>query len=302
MKNLKHDVINTSRQSSSISKQSIWINFWFVSAIFLSISGEKNIDDSFQSAGFSDGQVFLLIIAVLLFIQLCLDVIVYNFHRKILKKWGTPEAEEYIKAGPLNQFWNNFMGLVPVHREKELVIEGHEIDGIEELDNTMPPWLKWLFYGTIVIGFIYIMYYIVLGIGDNQYQEYDKEMAAAEQLKNERLKNQSNQIDENSVIFLTADADLSEGKQIFMDNCATCHGQQAGGGAGPNLTDEYWIHGGGINNVYSTIKYGVIEKGMISWQTKLTPVQIQKVASYVLSLKGSNPPGGLPPAGEKWEE
>ena len=81
-----------------------------------------------------------------------------------------------------------------------------------------------------------------------------------------------------------------------------CHGDQGGGmpGLGPNFTDEYWLHGGGIKNAFSTIKYGVPQKGMISWQDQLSPAQMQDVASYILSLQGTNPPGAQPPQGEIW--
>lgn len=275
------------------------IGLWLITAIVLSVVGSKN-QNNIVTAGFSNGQLFLSIIAVLLFLQLCFDGIVFSHHLNILKKWGTADAEEYIKNGPAKQFWNKFMGLVPLNREKELLIEGHEIDGIEELDNTMPPWLFWLFNGTIICAVIYILYYIILGVGQDQIQEYEKEMAQAKLKKEERLKSQANQIDENTVVLLSSASELNEGKQIFADNCVTCHGPQAGGSVGPNLTDEYWIHGGGVKNVFSTIKYGVVEKGMIAWKEKLSPYQIQEVASFILSLQGSNPEGGLAPVGEKW--
>jgi cytochrome c oxidase cbb3-type subunit 3 len=87
-----------------------------------------------------------------------------------------------------------------------------------------------------------------------------------------------------------------------MANCAACHGQKGEGVVGPNLTDAYWIHGGGIKNVFKTIKYGVPAKGMIAWETQLSPSQIQKVASYVLTLQGTNPPNGKAPEGEIWKD
>jgi cytochrome c oxidase cbb3-type subunit 3 len=95
---------------------------------------------------------------------------------------------------------------------------------------------------------------------------------------------------------------LNEGKATFEKLCSACHRADAGGQVGPNLTDEYWIHGGGIHNVFKTITYGVPDKGMLSWKSQLTPKQIQQVASYILSLKGSNPAGGKEPQGDKWVE
>ena len=102
--------------------------------------------------------------------------------------------------------------------------------------------------------------------------------------------------------MLTAPADLSAGKTIFDANCVACHRPDAGGLVGPNLTDDYWIHGGGIKNVFHTISEGVPQKGMITWKTQLNPKQIQEVASYVLSLHGTNPANPKPPQGDKWEE
>ncbi|MCX7729434.1 MAG: cytochrome c, partial [Bacteroidia bacterium] len=101
---------------------------------------------------------------------------------------------------------------------------------------------------------------------------------------------------------LTDPAEINQGKEIFITNCITCHGKEAQGGAGPNLTDEYWLHGGGIKNIFKVIKYGVPAKGMIAWETQLSPKQIQQVASYILTLKGTNPPGAKEPQGELWKE
>ncbi|KAA3624060.1 MAG: acyl carrier protein [Bacteroidetes bacterium] len=109
---------------------------------------------------------------------------------------------------------------------------------------------------------------------------------------------QSGIIDENNVVLLTDAASLARGKEIFEANCAACHGTKGGGAVGPNHTDNYWIHGGSIQDVFKTIKYGVQEKGMISWQNQLRPEDIQKVASYVLSLQGTNPPNAKAPEGE----
>ena len=86
------------------------------------------------------------------------------------------------------------------------------------------------------------------------------------------------------------EAALAAGETIFLSKCASCHGQLGEGGVGPNLTDRYWVHGGSISDIFATIKYGVPEKGMISWQSQLRPKNMQQVASFIKTLEGTDPP------------
>jgi cytochrome c oxidase cbb3-type subunit 3 len=247
----------------------------------------------------------LAILAFLYFFLLIRHLVVLEKLAKEVGRMMLPREEAArLEAEP--SLWQKVMkhlsGLKPLEAEKDLVLEGHEYDGIRELSNGMPPWLRYLFLGTIIFGVVYFVYYTMLGIGPTQEEEYAREMAIAAAQKEERMKLAANKVDENTVVMLTEKAHLEEGKKLFTENCATCHGEQGGGGAGPNLTDEFWIHGGGIKNVFKLVKYGFIQKGMPPWEDKLTPFQIQKVASYVMSLQGTHPPGALPPAGEKWVE
>lgn len=247
----------------------------------------------------------LAVLAFLYFFLLIRHLMVLEKLAKEVGRMMLPQAEAAkLEAEP--SFWQKIIrhlsGLKPIEAEKDLVLEGHEYDGIRELNNGMPPWLRYLFLGTIIFGVVYFIYYSMLGIGHTQEEEYEREMAIAAAQKEERMKLAANRVDENTVVMLTEKAHLEEGKKLFTENCATCHGELGGGGAGPNLTDEFWIHGGGIKNVFKMVKYGFIQKGMPPWEDKLTPFQMQKVASYVMSLQGTNPPGALPPAGEKWVE
>lgn len=248
--------------------------------------------------------ILLVLLAFLLIILVFYQLMLVHQQLKKLRRMIIPGVidEPIEEIGFFEKIKQKLSGLKPMELEKDLIIPGHEYDGIQELNNGVPPWLQYLFLTTIGFAFIYFTYFTVLGIGDTQFEEYEKEMAKAMMLKEERMKLAANNIDENNVVLMLAEMDLMEGKTLFKENCATCHGELGGGGAGPNLTDEYWIHGGGLKNVFSTIKYGYIQKGMPSWQDKLTPLQIQKVSSYVLSLQGSNPPDALPPAGNKWVE
>lgn len=188
---------------------------------------------------------------------------------------------------------------VPVEDEEEILTD-HDYDGIQELDNNLPPWWVLGFYITIGCAVIYIGYYEFYMGGNISQQEYRAEVIAAEDAKEAYLATLGNAIDESNVEYITDASALAEGKSIYDANCVACHGGGGEGGVGPNLTDQYWLHGGGIADVFKTIKYGVPAKGMIPWEDQLTPPQMQQVASYVLSLKGTNPPNPKDPQGEIW--
>ncbi|WP_338645393.1 cbb3-type cytochrome c oxidase N-terminal domain-containing protein [Flavobacterium sp. KS-LB2] len=189
----------------------------------------------------------------------------------------------------------------PLANENQLLLE-HDYDGIKELDNNLPPWWVYLFYACIVFGVVYMVRYEVLG-ADNQEMELKKEVAQAKIDIAEYMKTAPDLMDEKTVTLLTDPADLAAGKEIFTTNCAACHRADAGGQIGPNLTDEKWILGGGIKNVFHTLVNGGRDgKGMISWKGTLKPKEMQKVASYILSLQGSNPPDAKAPEGEVWVE
>ena len=188
-----------------------------------------------------------------------------------------------------------------VEEEGELLLH-HNYDGIQELDNVLPPWWVYLFYGCIAFAFIYLVRFHILG-ADNQKAEFDKEMAEAKIQVDEYKKTAPDLMDKEKVTLLTDAADLSAGKAIFETTCVACHKADGGGSIGPNLTDIQWINGGGIKNVFNTImEGGRAGKGMISWKDQIKPSDIQKVASYVLSLQGTNPAGGKAPEGEVWVE
>ncbi len=182
--------------------------------------------------------------------------------------------------------------------EKAKLMADHSYDGISELDNFMPPWLQYVFIGTVIFGVSYFVYYSVLGTGLTGEEEYQEELrieAIAAAVRNE---NSLASIDENSVVFDESENSLTSGKTIFEGNCAACHAADGGGGVGPNLTDEYWLHGGGIADIFKVVKYGVIEKGMVPWEDQLSPEEIQNVSSYILTLGGTTPAIPKAPQGE----
>lgn len=196
------------------------------------------------------------------------------------------------------KYWEN---PVPIDREEE-ILSHHDFDGIRELDNQLPPWWVNLFVLSIIWAGIYMYYYHWGGNGPSSKEEYEMEMEQAKKQQAIALAGQASAVDESNVTALTDAAALGEGELIFKNVCAACHGQKGEGTVGPNMTDEYWIHGGGIKNIFKTVKYGVPDKGMISWQSQLTPSDIQKVSSYILTLQGTNPPNPKAPQGEIWKE
>lgn len=186
-------------------------------------------------------------------------------------------------------------------RSADAEMPDHVYDGIRELDNRIPPWFTTLFVGTIGFAAIYMVSYHVLGSQPLMIEEYRDEVAAAD-LQRRMMIAKEGAIDENALVALLEPAALDRGKDAYGKYCVSCHGSQGQGVVGPNLTDEFWIHGGGVKNVYAVIKNGVAAKGMISWQLVFTPKQIQEIASYVLSLRGTDPPNAKKAEGERYVE
>src|SRR5699024_5146629 len=202
--------------------------------------------------------------------------------------------------GSLMDSSQKMMASKPMESEEEIVLD-HAYDGIRELDNVLPPWWKYLFYATIIFAVVYLFRYEVFN-GPSQIDELDKEIAKAELQIAEYRKNNKDLINVDNVEFLSDEADLAAGKKIFVESCAACHKESGAGGIGPNLTDEYWILGGGIKNIFNTVSEGGRPgKGMIPWKTELNPMQIAQVSSYIITLEGSNPPDGKEPEGDKWD-
>lgn len=211
----------------------------------------------------------------------------------------------------------------------EKLMADHEYDGIHELDNDLPGWWVGLFYVTIIWGCLYLFYYHFSGLGYSSQDEYRQEMnpnyvrvdtgpprflgvfpeyrpvyyedkrlrhtnaKAAVLIVEEKREN-----DTATYVALTDKESIEAGKEIFMTKCVSCHGKFGEGGIGPNLTDDYWLHGGDFSNILKTVKFGVPTKGMITWRYELKPEQILEVASYVRTLHGTNPPNPKAPQGD----
>jgi cytochrome c oxidase cbb3-type subunit 3 len=213
---------------------------------------------------------------------------------------GAESAAAQRRPSAWSKFMKGMTAAVPVAREADIDM-GHEYDGIRELDNRLPPWWLYGFYATIVIAIGY-MWYFHISSDWTSTSQYEEEVQIAEVKKAEFLKEMALLVDETNVTMLTDASALASGKKTFENLCVACHAADGGGGIGPNLTDNYWLHGGSIQDIFKTVKYGVPEKGMISWQDQLNPVEMHEVSSYIKTLVGTTPAVPKDPQGDLWEE
>jgi cytochrome c oxidase cbb3-type subunit 3 len=179
------------------------------------------------------------------------------------------------------------------------LISDHEYDGIRELDNDLPPWWKWLFYITIVFAIVYLVRLFVFEADDLvQQSEYNKEMAQAAIMAPSQSPSETFEIK-----ILTDQTSIANGKAIFDKICSVCHLADGGGLVGPNMTDDYWIHGNTIQDMFNTVTNGVLEKGMISYKDQYSPQQRLEVLSYIITLHGTTPANPKAPQGElkEWQ-
>ena len=252
--------------------------------------------ENYIGYGLVFGVLVLFIIALLVTLR-AINVL----SRAVIKSQQQVKAlsgEPVVEKKEADSVWLKLLSLKPLSEEKDLIME-HEFDGIQELDNPTPAWFMYLFYATIAFAVCYLLVYHVFDLAPLQYQEYKNEVAVADAAKKAFLSKEANRVDENTVKLTTDATAIADGKTIFMANCLACHGAQGQGIVGPNLTDEYWIHGSKISDIFKTIKYGVLAKGMPVWEKQLSAKQIADVANYVKTLAGTNPPNPKAPQGVK---
>ncbi|MEM6524491.1 MAG: cbb3-type cytochrome c oxidase N-terminal domain-containing protein [Bacteroidota bacterium] len=281
--------------------------FRLIVALFMLLPCMEAFAQSTESALTVDSKMifyvvtgFTLVIALLVLgVSVVVLQLLKTFVRQQAEKIAVEKGVELVEEeSAWSKIWTKLNDFRPMEEEGDIVLD-HNYDGIRELDNHLPPWWKWLFYITIIFAVFYLGAYHVFDSLPLQEEEYMAQIEEAEAASAARLANlpESN-IDENNVTFVEDAGLLAKGKQVFNLNCAQCHKENGGGGIGPNLTDEYWLHGGSINDIYKTIKVGVPEKGMISWEPLLSPEQMQNVSSYIITMRGTNPEGAKDPQGE----
>lgn len=246
---------------------------------------------------------FVTVIAAELFLIAMLALFIKRLYAELIPEKATGTNS----LAKIRKWWHELdkkllTKATPVEKEMDVLLD-HDYDGIKELDNALPPWWKYGFYVTIVIGIIYMTHFHVFGTGKNPTEEYQTEMEFARLAKEEYDAQNKDKIDENNVPMSDI-VGIGVGNELFHQPgmCASCHGQMGEGGAGPNLTDDYWIHKGSLNDIYMSIKKGYPDKGMQSWESAFTPKQISQLASYIKSIRGTNPPNAQAPKGDLYVE
>jgi len=277
--------------------------------ISLSASAQETVSPSFWADPVTNPMTPLYVVSALVLIALITVLVAAVYLLRIMNIIiEQTEKARALKLGKLyvkqESWWNKLLNQlnnsVPVAQE-EKIDTGHSYDGIRELDNHLPPWWKWLFYGTIAWSVVYLFVYHISNSMPLSLEEYQEEVALAEvQTQKLRASQPQAEIDENTLTFSNDAAIIEKGQKVFMDyNCGSCHRNDGGGNTiGPNLTDAYWLHGGDIKNIFATIKNGVVEKGMPAWGKAMSPESVRDVSFFVMSLNGSNPPDAKAPQGE----
>lgn len=235
------------------------------------------------------------IMASVIFLELFI-IIILLINIKFLIKGENEKLTDEKEPTPKNlkarqnklSWWARFNKLKPVSEESDLDV-GHDYDGIRELNNRLPPWWLYGFYVSIIFAVVYLWRFHIAHTGPSSIQEYQASVAKAELKTQEFLKEKGEAMDENSVTVLTNPTDIAAGKAIFIKSCAVCHKEDGGGMVGPNLTDDYWMHGHDIKNIFKTIRYGI--NAMPQWQNTYSNKEIAQVSSFVKTLHNTNPPG-----------
>lgn len=305
---LSKSVLKKRKEEGSIKALTILIG----SSLLASVA---NAQDSYIVTGLKNdgnygGMSFMGFYALIAVIAIELVVIVYFsiMIRRLFRDLSGEADKALARADEPSKWlkwWNELdkkwmTKAVPVEKEADILLD-HDYDGIKELDNALPPWWKYGFYITVVVGIIYLFHFHVWGTGKNPDQEYAEQMAEGQRLEEQYKARTKDIVDENNLTMADADG-IAAGKALYTQSCVACHAPDGGGGIGPNLTDNYWIHGGKLSEIYKTIKIGYPEKGMQSWQSMYSPVQMRNLASFVQSLKGAKTANPKEPQGDLMQE
>ena len=243
----------------------------------------------------------LTLAASVCIVALIVLIVTFNAIRTLLNAQKPAEEVQAKVEEPsiFQKWWDSVNDLKPMQREVDILTD-HEYDGIRELDNNLPPWWKWMFYLSIVFGVVYLVHFHVLNTGMSSGEEYAYEMDEA-----------AREVAEYKALLASTQGDvevptegpeaIAAGKSTYIKFCAACHGNGGQGGVGPNFADQYWIHGGSLEDIVATIEDGVPAKGMISWKSQLSPAEIKQVAAFIITLEGTNPPNPKDPQGELYE-
>lgn len=295
-------VVGKMRLKQIKEKQSGEVAKTIVSTLLLMFAGHTLFAQEQASAGAAmvgmSATLFYTIVSVIV-LEIAVIIILLLSVKMLLKGAEEDETEKAAVKKPAISWWTKINRFKPVEQEADIDL-GHDYDGIRELDNRLPPWWLYGFYVSIFFAAIYLWRYHVAHSAPLSAQEYETSVAEAEIKIKEYLAKKGESVDENTVTFLSSPEDLAAGKTIFNNSCANCHKETGAGDVGPNLTDDYWLHGGDMKSIFKTIRYGI--NAMPQWQTAYSNKQIAQVASFVKSLRGSNPADAKEPQGNLFTE
>lgn len=258
---------------------------------------------------FIEHPIALVFMGVVLFLLIGIELIIKSIENVMFQTLSPEAKERYLEDRSKKREWKwvdklreSMAGNKAIEEEHEIILD-HNYDGIQELDNNLPPWWVYLFYASIIFAVVYLARFHIFD-GYTQEMEYERSVAEAQLEIEEYKRTAKGLVDVNSVELLTEAADLNAGKAIYTANCVACHMADGGGGIGPNLTDEYWILGGSIKDVFHTVSEGGrAGKGMVAWKQMLKPLEMAQVSSYILSeFPGTTPANPKEPEGEIWTE
>jgi len=275
--------------------------FVFAAMEYFIDSGDKPAFIEFPMVALFLGVFLFLLVAIEIVIS-AIDTITYHILTEEQKQQlENAQSISFTESEWYKNISKKLTRSSELEEEKDLMLD-HDYDGIKELDNVLPPWWVYLFYGTIVFAAIYLVRFHIYN-DYTQEEEFNQAMELAALEKSKLPKNPADEVSYETVVAITDATRLAKGKEIFTNACAACHKPDGGGSIGPNLTDKHWINGGGIKNIFKIISEGSKNNpSMIAWKSNLSSGDIQSIASYILTLQGTNPAGAKASEGAIWTE
>ena len=260
--------------------------------------------DSGEKPAFIEYPMVSLFLGVFLFLLIAIEIVVSAVDKVTFHLLTDEQKKQLEEAQSFSFADSKLMKMLTrskdIEEEADVMLD-HDYDGIKELDNVLPPWWVYLFYGCIIFAVVYLVRFHVIG-DYTQAEEYEKEVALAEEAHAKYLLTAPDLVNVDNVELLTDAASIAEGKKVYeANNCISCHGQNLEGGIGPNLVDANWINGGGVKNIFRLVSEGSTNNPVMApWKDVIKPSDIQKLASYIVSLGGTNPANAKEAEGEIW--
>lgn len=270
-------------------EQLFFLGLIFLSPAFLLAAGETEVVEATTNNTLFISRIIVIVVSIL-----SIGFVSWKFYKVPSKN---QEERDVTKKG-------NFLDLFGAYNTEDEIKKldlHHDYDGIRELDNKIPGWWNLAFAGTVLIAIIYAVRFFVIGTFPDQIDELKESQRIADIKVQKYLESSGGLVDENTAVMSDA-AGIKQGGDLYSAHCVACHGASGEGGIGPNLTDEYWLHKGGVKDVFYSIKYGWPDQGMMPWKDSFSPIEIQNISSYILSLQGTNPAGAKEPQGEVYKE